>query len=803
MCGIAAIIGNKSDYRIDLLKSLSKIKHRGNSYDEIEVFNGCALGANRLEIIDRENGRQPKTNEKKTIFAIQNGEIFNYKQIQKDLTKKGHRLQTNCDTEVLTHLWEEYGVKMIDKIDSEMFAFVIYDKEKHDFFVARDYLGVKPLYYAYDKNNGLHIASEIKQLVQFDDIAEVKEFPAGHYMLNGTFKQYYKITSSNKFKKKTEVKNKLKKLIEDSVKKRVQTDLPIGVFMSGGVDSSLIMELASRYHNDVTALILGKIGSSDFENAVRLCKERGYKYKIISPEINYKAELNDLIYYLETYEPHIIRHSFANNQISKVVSRLGFKIVLVGEGSDELFAGYNEFTKLSEKNINKGCEFLLKSMSKGNLMRIDKPAMRYTIEVRCPFFDKKIVDYALNIDGKLKIKKTDHRITVKSIFREVASDYLPKYIAFRYKAPFANGAGLNIGFNYKNEDGELARLAHQSVSDKELDGYKKKFPEYNFTKKEEILYFKIFLKNKFNKFKEDKYRLLVMANLIDVDKDLKNKKILVAEFDRLALYFPVYLAALLKLFLKKGLDVDFISTGGDDKTFATLIQNSAQIGLSDPMFAMIDNQFTVKGEIIGELVQSTPLYMVTFKPNVNLNAIKNVKINSGLHIGTYQIFSTTNTISHYLFKNNQVSAIQYDKIEKALYDGDIDIAVVTSEHAYNLEKKGAHIIYAIKKDLPNFLFTGFTISQMLEGHYKKLLPSFLQAVNESLDFIHKNKDKALNMFKKEFKNLNQPEKTFNDYLLYWNKNVNLIDGDFNASLKTWQSVYPDLLHDINPFVIKR
>jgi len=175
MCGIIGIFGN-NDSKKRAHQALEKIIHRGSNVFEVEFFENGALGANRLAIVDRENGRQPKYNEDKSMFVVQNGEIFNYKELKKELQSKGHKFQSDSDTEVLVHLYEEYGPEMVKKIDSEMFAFVIYDRENNNIYAARDPLGVKPLYYAHDKSGQLYFASELKQLSFFKDIEKTLTF---------------------------------------------------------------------------------------------------------------------------------------------------------------------------------------------------------------------------------------------------------------------------------------------------------------------------------------------------------------------------------------------------------------------------------------------------------------------------------------------------------------------------------------------------------------------------------------------------------------------------------------------------
>ncbi len=521
MCGIMAIFGKSEDLEKDLKRGLEKVKHRGSDSYEFKVFDSCALGANRLAIVDQLNGRQPLANEEGTVYAIQNGEIFNHKELKTNLVNKGHIFKTDCDTETLVHLWEEHGPEMIKKIDSEMFAFCIYDALSNNFFIARDPLGVKPLYYANDRKGRLFIASEIKQLAQFSEISEIHEFPPGHYYYKGVFKRYFTFPTEFIQASKKEIKTQLRVLIEEAVRKRVQTDLPIGVFLSGGVDSSLIMALATRYHKDVTAIILGTEDSPDLIAAVKLCREKGWHYCTINPTINYEEQTAEIIYFLESYEPTVVRHAYATDLVSKKAAALGLKIVLVGEGADELFAGYNEFAGLSREKIHLGCVRLLESLSKGHLMRLDKMAMKHAIETRSPFFDNSIVNYALSIPGFMKVYREKKQVIVKKILREIAEEYVPRDIAFRYKAPFANGAGMDVGTNFLSKDGIMGKIAEKYVSDSTLSQLQAKFPHYHFKTKEEAYYFSFYRQQKYTKFKDGQKRLLVKDNLVSLNHEKK------------------------------------------------------------------------------------------------------------------------------------------------------------------------------------------------------------------------------------------------------------------------------------------
>ncbi|MBP9821569.1 MAG: ABC transporter substrate-binding protein [Candidatus Pacebacteria bacterium] len=791
MCGIAASFRSQNANK-DTLKSLEKIQHRGGSVFEIESFDDASIGANRLPIVGRLSGKQPLHNEKKTIWAVQNGEIFNHKELRSELQGLGHVFDSESDTEVLVHAYEEWGASMVAKLDSEMFAFVIYNTETRDVFAARDPLGVKPFYYAKTKEGELFFASEMKQLVQFESIFEVQEFPQGHFYLNGRFVKYFEIKESKEKLSEANAIRLIEKDIVEAVKKRVDTDLPIGVFLSGGVDSSLVMEIATRFHPDVTAIILGNEGSSDYDFAMRLCKERGYKFHAVSPNIDYKQELDEILYYLETYEPLVVRQAFANWICSREAQKLGLSIVLIGEGADELFAGYNEFSALPEKLINKGCKILTENLGAGHLKRVDRGAMRFTVETRAPLLDTKLVQDAFLVPGNLKVKKENHRITTKYILRKVAAEFLPDYIAWRYKMPFANGAGMNVGYNYKSGDGALGALTAEYATVIDQKAIKK----YDLETHEERYYFKKFDEFGYTKLKGGEQRIVVKDVLQTLNVSEK-KRLVVAEFDKLALYFPVYLASHKGIFDLHGLDVDFISTGGDDNTYATLLNNSAQIGLSDPLFAMFEGDTNPgsHGEIIGELVQSVPLVAVAISPNISINSLEDFKEH---RIGSFQEYSTTHIVATKILKDNKISTFNFKDCSDKLINREIDIAIVLLEQAINLEALGGKIIYDFRKEMPQYLFSGFTVASTLPMATKRELPRFMASVKEALKFIKLNHSEALEIFKATFPYIRNAETVLVEYQKFWVSSLKVSREGYLKSHATWKSVYPQILknHDL-------
>jgi asparagine synthase (glutamine-hydrolysing) len=786
MCGIAAIFGESETIKDDLLQSLEQIKHRGTDWYEYRVFDKAGLGANRLPIVDRANGQQPLTNEDETIFAILNGEIFNHKALQDDLEAKGHSFKTHSDTEVLTHLYEEYGERMIEHLDSEMYAFVIYNSKDNTFFAARDRFGVKPLYYAIDEDDRYYFASELKQLTSYERIKEVKKFPPAHSMMNGQLKRYYEAHIKNEITDAHTAKKELTHLIVEAVRKRVDTDLPIAVLLSGGVDSSMIMEIANRLHPDVTAFILGSPGAPDYEAAIKLCREYKYKYRVITPDVDYAAQVDDLIYHLETYEAQIIRQSFALDVLSKAVVRAGFRIALVGDASDEIFAGYNEFISLRDEKINEGCLKMTLDLANGHNQRLDRMTMKHTLEVRAPFFDTAVVDYALKIDGSLKIKRDNHRVTTKYILRSVAEDFLPEYIAQRYKVPFSNGAGMNVGFNFRSEDGDVAQ-AVLGMERKSLDNAA--VEKYGFITDEEKYYFQKYEEYKFNKLEKDWVRIITKDNLRDVDKS-SVPRLLVAEFDKLPVYYPLYHAWRRQIFAKHNLEIDFISTGGDDLTYNSLLNNSAQIGLADPVFSYTENSSKVKGKIIGELIGKVLLKAVAVRPTVNAKTLGDLE---DYRIGTFQKFTTTHTLAKYLLPEADIQALDYKQLLTALNNKQIDVAITIPEFAEEIIMRGGHLVYDFAEEFNFFLFSGFTISDNIEERFKGSVEPFLAAIKEAIKDIHNNPHGALENFKQEFPGLTSHEQIFNYYQTIWSKTLKIKNSGVNKSKHVWHTVYPWLI----------
>lgn len=434
MCGIAAIFSKNSKPQIESVSdALERMSHRG-FFSEIREFDNCILGVRRLPIVDRENGQQPISNENDEIFVVFNGEIYNHQALKKELLIKGHVFKTDCDTEVLVHLWEEFGKEMVGLLDG-IFAFVIYDKINHQFFAARDHIGVKPLYYYHDEST-IVFASEMKGFVS-DKRAEISELLPSNYYYNG--KQYRYITYSTEKYNSNLTKLDLINILTESVKKRVNTDLPVAVFFSGGIDSAIILELARKFKKDVTAITVGLNGSEDLKMAIDYCYARKIKHivRIIQPwEI--KANLNKILFYLESFEPNLVRGAIFSYFMAQVAKESGFVVALSGEGSDEIFYGYKDFTIINPSQSDNLSRLLTNDLYRTQLLRLDRCTMAHTIETRVPYLDHRVIEFARGLPISAKLNGQPYE--TKKILREAFYSLVGREISERPKNPMDEGA---------------------------------------------------------------------------------------------------------------------------------------------------------------------------------------------------------------------------------------------------------------------------------------------------------------------------------------------------------------------------
>jgi len=437
MCGIAVEVcrGNKSPSVGRVEKMLARIVHRGDPENagSVATMPGAVLGCNRLAIVARESAEQPMWNADRSLCVTFNGEIYNHRELRRELAERGHRFTTSGDTEVLLHAYAEWGRSAPDHLDG-IFAFVVYDLARETFLCARDRFGVKPLYWAED-GDVLLIASELKS---FSAIGAVpRTFPPGHAMTPDEQWCFDERRHRKDFDTADEAATELGRLLDDAVRKRVQTDLPIGVIYSGGLDSAAVLGLALRHHSDVTAISVGFPGSPDLEFAERSCAELGVRHVVrYLSQDELVDRLPAITRQVETFEMVDVMDASVMAPAYEVAHKLGLKVVLVGDGSDELFAGYDLFREHPDPEAL--MRYRVMNLHRTDLQRLDRVSMLHSVEAREPFLDQAVVDFAWHLP--MEYKQRDG--IEKWVLRQAVSDVLPEYLAWRPKIRMPQGTGL-------------------------------------------------------------------------------------------------------------------------------------------------------------------------------------------------------------------------------------------------------------------------------------------------------------------------------------------------------------------------
>lgn len=440
MCGIAGFfqLTEPQEQREHIIREmLAVIKHRGDEEHAYECrqFDIGALGCNRLAIVDREHGRQPLTNQAETLFAVMNGEIYNHRELRQELQEHGYQFRTSTDTEVLVHGYQEWGPQLVERMDG-VFAFIIFDLRHATFFAARDHMGVKPLYYL-NRDGACFIASEMKSLTGFGQ--DIRVLMPGQILTPERTYTYPWLKKQPLQDDEQTILAAFKETLFAAVRKQVQTDLPIGVLFSGGLDSTTILHLATRYHQNVTAISVGFENSADVEMARRFCTERSINHHTVHLTIeDLIADLDQTVYYTETFETINIIDSGLLAPAFKLARALGIKTVLCGDGSDELLAGYDFFRTYPDPHYL--MTYRLENAYRTDMQRLDRCSMRYGVETRVPFLDKAFMNIAYNVPMSMKLRDNAE----KWILREVLKDELPDYIAHRPKVRLPDGAGLKF-----------------------------------------------------------------------------------------------------------------------------------------------------------------------------------------------------------------------------------------------------------------------------------------------------------------------------------------------------------------------
>lgn len=490
MCGILAVIGDRLGK--EKISGLSKrMSHRGPDESDVHVTeNGYVLSHERLSIVDLQTGKQPIQGTD-SAWMIHNGEIYNHQALRNNELKH-HKFRTTGDSEVIVHLYEEYGYEFLDKLDG-VFSFVVVDGK--DFIAARDPIGVKPLYYGTDKDGGIWFASEMKALA--DQCTSFAAFPPGHYYTPQTgFVEYYKPDWYDYTKCDKELDlSKIRESLIAATKKRLMADVPLGVLLSGGLDSSLTSSIAARLMKD-SSQTLHSFSIGLDENAPDLIAARkvaeflGTEHHEIFFTVEEGIEiLKKLVWHLETYDVTSIRASTPMYFLSKAITEKGVKVVLSGEGADEIFGGYLYFKNApSPEEFQKETIRRVQRLATADCLRADKSTMAHGLEARVPFLDKAFLKVAMETQAEAKLPKTYdgvEKYILRKAFDTPEEPFLPEEVLWRQKEQFSDG----VGYSWIDE---LIAYASARVSDEEMAKASEKYPYNTPATKEAYFYREIF-----------------------------------------------------------------------------------------------------------------------------------------------------------------------------------------------------------------------------------------------------------------------------------------------------------------------
>ena len=502
MCGIVGVFDLKvshTELRTEVLKMSKKVRHRGPDWSGIFDCEKAILAHERLAIVDPQSGRQPLKSKDGNLILAVNGEIYNHQEIRKRY-KNSYEFQTQSDCEVILPLYREKGPGFLEEMNG-IFAFALYDREKDSYLIARDHIGIIPLYTGRDQHGNFYVASELKALEGVCN--KIEEFLPGHYLysVDGVIKKWYTrdwIDYSAVENNNTSIDD-LRSSLEASVHRQLMSDVPYGVLLSGGLDSSIISAVAKKFAPkriesgdkaeawwpQLHSFAVGLTGSPDLAAARKVADHIG----TVHHEINFAVEegldaIRDVIYHIETYDVTTVRASTPMYLLARVIKSMGVKMVLSGEGADEIFGGYLYFHKapgpeaFHEETVRK-----LSKLHLYDCLRANKSLAAWGVEGRVPFLDKEFLDVAMRLNPRDKMISKE-RIE-KWVLRKAFEDYLPATVAWRQKEQFSDG----VGYNWIDT---LKELTSHEISDEQLANAKYRFPINPPMSKEEYFYRSIF-----------------------------------------------------------------------------------------------------------------------------------------------------------------------------------------------------------------------------------------------------------------------------------------------------------------------
>ena len=505
MCGIVSIFNiskqpnEQASLRAKALRMSQKIRHRGPDWSGIYCGSNAILAHERLSIVDPESGGQPLFSvDRKQVLAV-NGEIYNHQEIRRRYEGR-YEFQTGSDCEVILALYRDKGIDFLEDI-SGIFAFALYDERDGSFLIARDHIGIIPLYIGYDDDGKVYIASELKALE--GQCEHYEPFLPGHYYWSKTpgMKRWYKRDwfEYDNVRDNDASSEDIRQALRAAVKKQMMSDVPYGVLLSGGLDSSVISAITESFaeHRIETggrskawwprlhSFAVGLKGAPDLIKARKVAEHIG----TVHHEINYTIQegldaIRDVIYFIETYDVTTVRASTPMYLLARVIKSMGIKMVLSGEGADEIFGGYLYFHKApSAEEFHKETVRKLSKLHLYDCLRANKSLAAWGVEGRVPFLDKEFLDVAMrtNPAGKMCPGSTIE----KRIVREAFADMLPEEVAWRQKEQFSDG----VGYSWIDT---LKQITSEQVSDEQMAHAAERFPINTPLCKEEYYYRSIF-----------------------------------------------------------------------------------------------------------------------------------------------------------------------------------------------------------------------------------------------------------------------------------------------------------------------
>lgn len=487
------------DWRTKALKMSAKIRHRGPDWSGIFSDRNCILAHERLAIVDPLSGGQPLVSpDGKQVLAV-NGEIYNHKEIREKY-KDEYEFQTGSDCEVILALYRKKGLDFLEDLNG-IYAFALYDVEKNAFLVARDHVGVIPLYIGRDADGTVYVASELKALEGFCE--EYEPFLPGHYWWSGDGRMvrwYNRDWFDYDSVKDNEADvAELREALVEAVKRQLMSDVPYGVLLSGGLDSSITSAIAARFAQNrieddgrseawwprLHSFAVGLKGAPDLIKAKEMADFLG----TVHHEVNYTVQegldaIRDVIYHIETYDVTTVRASTPMYLLARVIKSMGIKMVLSGEGSDEIFGGYLYFHKApSAKDFHEETVRKIGKLYEYDCLRANKALAAWGVEGRVPFLDKEFMDVAMRLNPSAKM--CSGAVVEKKILREAFEEYLLPSVAWRQKEQFSDG----VGYSWIDS---LKAVAESTVSDEQMAAAAERFPVNPPHNKEEYCYRTIF-----------------------------------------------------------------------------------------------------------------------------------------------------------------------------------------------------------------------------------------------------------------------------------------------------------------------